>query len=78
MENFGIPASDSDDEFENDYEPSSAEDEEQKSKKPESKLIDLNFDLLDAKGLKILRKLARFLLERYMHPREFYGPTIKK
>lgn len=26
----------------------------------------------------MLKKLARFLLERYMHPREFFGPTIKK
>jgi len=34
--------------------------------------------VLDEKGLKILKKLARFLLERYMHPREFFGPTIKK
>ena len=28
--------------------------------------------------LKVMKKLARFLLERYMHPREFFGPTIKK
>lgn len=34
--------------------------------------------MLDVKGNKILKKLARFLLERYMHPREFFGPTIKK
>lgn len=40
--------------------------------------IVLNNSLLDEKGLKILKKLARFLLERYMHPREFFGPTIKK
>jgi hypothetical protein len=38
----------------------------------------LEFDVLDEKGLKILKKLARFLLERYMHPREFFGPTVKK
>jgi len=25
-----------------------------------------------------MKRLARFLLERYMHPREFFGPTIKK
>jgi hypothetical protein len=25
-----------------------------------------------------MKKLARFLLERLMHPREFFGPTIKK
>lgn len=40
--------------------------------------ITLNFDILDEKAVKILKKLARFLLERYMHPREFFGPTIKK
>lgn len=40
--------------------------------------ITLDFDSLDEKAVKILKKLARFLLERYMHPREFFGPTIKK
>jgi hypothetical protein len=44
--------------------------------KPRRRKINLNFDDLEPKGLKILRKLARFLLERYMHPREFYGPAI--
>jgi hypothetical protein len=38
----------------------------------------IKFDVLDEKGSKILKKLARFLLQRYMHPREFFGPTIKK
>jgi hypothetical protein len=38
----------------------------------------IKFDVLDEKATKILKKLARFLLERYMHPREFFGPTIKK
>lgn len=41
-------------------------------------MINLKFEILDEKGHKILKKLARFLLERYMHPREFFGPTIKK
>ena len=41
-------------------------------------IITINFDQIDEKGHKILKKLARFLLERYMHPREFFGPTIKK
>ena len=40
--------------------------------------LQIKFDILDDKGTKILKKLARFLLERYMHPREFFGPTIKK
>jgi hypothetical protein len=44
--------------------------------KPRRRKIILNFEELEAKGHKILRKLARFLLERYMHPREFYGPAI--
>jgi len=44
--------------------------------KPKRRRIILNFDDLEEKSLKILRKLARFLLERYMHPREFYGPAI--
>jgi hypothetical protein len=44
--------------------------------KPRRKKIILVFEELEAKGHKILRKLARFLLERYMHPREFYGPAI--
>lgn len=46
--------------------------------KPIRKKIQLNFDELETKGHKILRKLARFLLERYMHPREFYGPVINR
>ena len=40
--------------------------------------IVIKFEEVDEKGMKILKKLARFLLERYMHPREFFGPTIKK
>lgn len=47
------------------------------SKKLKNPLV-IKFDVLDEKGTKILKKLARFLLERYMHPREFFGPTIKK
>ena len=38
----------------------------------------IKFDILDDKAQEILKNLARFLLERYMHPREFFGPTIKK
>jgi len=44
--------------------------------RPRRKKIILVFEELESKGHKILRKLARFLLERYMHPREFYGPAI--
>lgn len=46
--------------------------------KPAKRKIQLNFDLLEEKGLKILKKLARFLLQRYMHPREFFGPAVYK
>lgn len=40
--------------------------------------IVIDHEKLEEKSLKVLKKLARFLLERYMHPREFFGPTIKK
>ena len=48
--------------------------EQKKSKNP----LVIKFEILDEKAQKMLKKLARFLLERYMHPREFFGPTIKK
>lgn len=46
--------------------------------KPRRRKINLDFSQLEDKGLRILKKLARFLLERYMHPREFYGPAIQR
>jgi hypothetical protein len=52
--------------------------EEKKEGKNPLKKIKINFELLEDKGLKILQKLARFLLERYLHPREFFGPAIYK
>jgi hypothetical protein len=63
--------------------PISPTDQHKKFSEPAKKgkkknIITLNFDQIDEKGHKILKKLARFLLERYMHPREFFGPTIKK
>ena len=33
---------------------------------------------IDAKGIKILRKVARFLLKQFLHPREFFGKAITK
>ena len=48
-----------------------------KGKRGKNSIV-LDFDVLNEKAIKILKKLARFLLERYMHPREFFGPTIKK
>lgn len=33
---------------------------------------------VDEKGVKILRKLARFLLKQFLHPREFFGKSITK
>jgi hypothetical protein len=50
----------------------------EKPKNSKKNPLVLKFDILDEKATKILKKLARFLLERYMHPREFFGPTIKK
>ena len=50
----------------------------EKPKSSKKNPLVLKFDALDEKATKILKKLARFLLERYMHPREFFGPTIKK
>jgi hypothetical protein len=48
--------------------------EQKKAKNP----LVIKFDVLDEQAQQILKQLARFLLERYMHPREFFGPTIKK
>ena len=45
----------------------------QKSKK---RVYDLK--RIDAKGIKILKKLARFLLKQFLHPREFFGKAIFK
>lgn len=42
------------------------------------KKVTVDMNKFDVKGLKVLRKIARFLLERYMHPREFFGPAIYK
>ena len=87
MENFGIPQIESEDEFENDFLADSEEEIKNKDQDKDNKEnkenkfknpIVIDFEILDEKGLKILKKLARFLLERYMHPREFFGPTIKK
>jgi hypothetical protein len=46
--------------------------------KPKKKPRVHNLANVDAKGVKILRKLARFLLKQFLHPREFFGKTIKK
>ena len=37
-----------------------------------------NLENIDAKGIKILRKLARFLLKQFLHPREFFGKSVTK
>lgn len=87
-EGAGAGEEEDDDDFddyvkEEDYEDDVGEEEKKEGDvkraprtKPKRRKIVLNFQDLEAKGLKILRKLARFLLERYMHPREFYGPAI--
>jgi len=89
MENFGVMDEFEDEDELDDYERSSDGDqkpppyqqeasENEKETKPLKKRIKLDFSLLEDKGLKILQKLARFLLERYLHPREFFGPAIYK
>ena len=88
MENFGIPVSSDEDEYANDYEQDSVSEEPgEDGKKPEERSrlkmkkkpkMEIKFEILDEKGNNILKKLARFLLQRFMHPREFFGPTIKK
>ena len=55
-----------------------ASDKKKLRSKPKRRKIVLNFEDAGTKGHKILRKLARFLLERYMHPREFYGSAINR
>ena len=58
-------------------------DEKLKKSKQEAKMkrvkrpLEIRFRILNEKAMRILKKLAKFLLERYMHPREFFGPTIK-
>ena len=49
-----------------------------KSKEPKKKARQHNLANIDAKGIKILRKLARHLLKQFMHPREFFGKSITK
>ena len=50
----------------------------EKEKKPKDKKRVHNLANIDAKGIKILRKLARYLLKQFLHPREFFGKAIKK
>lgn len=51
------------------------EEEEKKTKRKPRKH---NLSNIDAKGIKILRKLARFLLKQFLHPREFFGKAVTK
>ena len=60
------------------YEAKTKDEETDKTKAKNKKKILINFELLQEKGKKIMTKLARFLLERYLHPREFFGPAIYK
>ena len=53
--------------------------EESKDKKKEKrKPRQHNLEHIDAKGVKILKKLARFLLKQFLHPREFFGKAVTK
>ena len=53
-------------------------DEEEKKQKSKRKPRQHNLANIDAKGIKILRKVARFLLKQFLHPREFFGKAITK
>ena len=44
----------------------------------EKKKVVVDFQKASEKTLKILKKLARYLLQRYMHPREFFGEAVYK
>jgi hypothetical protein len=66
MENFGVPlieATLSDDE---DYIPEGSD-----------KPVTYNLSNIDDEGIKILQDVAKFLLKEYLHPREFFGKSIK-
>lgn len=81
MENFGVP--DGDDDAEDDYIPDTETEsvsahEEKKDVKPRSRKRVYDLKRIDQKGIKILRKLARFLLKQFLHPREFFGKAIYK
>ena len=89
MENFGVP--DGDEDAEDDYIPDTETDvskmEEKEENKEDIQRAGLTqkskkrvYDLkkIDAKGIKILKKLARFLLKQFLHPREFFGKAITK
>ena len=52
--------------------------EKAKEGKEKKKPRQHNLSNVDAKGVKILRKLARFLLKQFLHPREFFGKAITK
>ena len=93
MENFGVLDQGPEDEEDSDdyipdtepetseigdtpYEDKPADATDKKDKRKKAKTY--NLKNIDAKGIKILQKLARFLLLNYLHPREFFGAAIKK
>ena len=81
MENFGVPDTFEGEEEEDDlddYIPEEEEEEDKQGDKKEKRKVVVKMEDFEEKALKILRKLARFLLERYMHPREFFGPAVYK
>ena len=74
-------------EIEEEKKASSPEEEEEKDKAKEGEAANNkskrkprqhNLANIDAKGVKILRKLARFLLKQFLHPREFFGKAVTK
>lgn len=83
MENFGVP--DGDEDGEEDYVPDTdaelsvrGEENKDSEAKPKTKKRTYDVKKVDDKGLKILKKLARYLLRQFLHPREFFGKSITK
>jgi hypothetical protein len=66
MENFGVPLVDATISDEEDYCPEGQE-----------KPTPYNLANIDTEGLEILSQVAKYLLQEYMHPREFFQKSIK-
>lgn len=77
MENFGVIDQDGDESDDFIPDTSSEKDEtENQTARKKGKKYDLT--RINEKGLNILKKLARYLLKKYLHPREFFAKSIRK
>lgn len=66
MENFGVPLVDGTISEDEDYIPEGCD-----------KPVGYDLTRIDDDGIEILQDVARYLLKEYMHPREFFGKSIK-